>query len=80
MSNPSKSHYKALERIWKYLANKTNYKLVFYKNNPKSTSNSLLNNNLFNLIGYVDADWGGDLVERKSTIKFIFTINNTPIS
>jgi hypothetical protein len=28
------------------------------------------------LIGYVDADWGGDLDERKSTSGYIFLLNN----
>ena len=74
MSNPNKSHYSALERIWKYLVNKK-YNLVF-----RTKQSVLPISNNFKLIGYVDADWGGDLVNRKSTTGYIFTINNTPIS
>ena len=50
--------------------------------NPNSSHYTILEriNNLFNLIGYIDLDWGGNLVDRKSTTRFIFTINNTSIS
>ena len=70
MSNPNKSHYTALERIWKYLVFTTDYTLEYTKNLSVP----------FSLIGYADADQGGDLVYRKSTIGYIFTINNAPLS
>ena len=31
-------------------------------------------------MGYIDADWDGDLDERKSTSGFVFTLNNGVIS
>jgi hypothetical protein len=31
-------------------------------------------------MGYADADWGGDLDERKSTSGYIFLLNNGVIS
>jgi len=33
-----------------------------------------------NLIGYSDADWGGDVETRKSTGGYVFTLNGGPIS
>jgi hypothetical protein len=68
MSNPSNKHFTAINRIFKYL----NY-----------TIKSLLYINLATtpvLLGYIDADWGGDLVCRKSTTGYIFTFSNTLIS
>ena len=32
------------------------------------------------LIGYTDADWGGNLDERKSTSGYVFLLNNGAIS
>ena len=31
-------------------------------------------------MGYTDADWGGDLDERKSTSWYVFLLNNGAIS
>ena len=36
--------------------------------------------NYLRLKGYTDADWGGDLDERKSTSRFTFLLNNDVIS
>jgi hypothetical protein len=68
MSNPSKAHFSALNRIWKYL-NYTKDKSLVYK----------LNNNLL-LLGYSDADWGGDLITRRSTTGNIFYLGSNLIS
>ncbi len=70
MSNPSKIHFTALNRIWKYL-NYTKTKVLTY---------SLKNNNNLQLLGYSDADWGGDLEARKSTTGNVFYFGNNPIS
>jgi len=32
------------------------------------------------VLGYCDADWGGDLEDRKSTIGFVFMIKGGAIS
>ncbi|XP_070005534.1 secreted RxLR effector protein 161-like [Nicotiana sylvestris] len=53
-SNPKESHLKAARRILRYL--KGTHDLVLYY--PSSGN--------FNLIGYVDADYAGYLVDRKS--------------
>ena len=54
-SDPRESHLKAVKRIFRYLVGSTNLSL-FYKKNQD-----------FRLVGYCDADYAGDRVERKST-------------
>jgi hypothetical protein len=67
MSNPSLDHSKALDIIWAYLNYSKNYGLYY-----KSSST-------LKLAGFSDSDWGGDLVSRKSTTGWIYTIDNTAI-
>lgn len=61
MSNPNNTHFRALDRIWKYL-NHYNTEGLFYDCNN------------INLIGYSDSDWGGDTITRKSTTGYIFLL------
>ena len=74
MSNPSKEHFLALNRIWKYLLAYPNIGLVY----------NCLGNDLY-IKGYSDSDWGNDLDLRKSTSGYIFSLSpniglNNPIS
>jgi hypothetical protein len=69
MSNPNISHFKALDRLWKYL-----------NNYPKLGTYYDCNKNIFELLGYTDADWGGDIISRKSTSGFLYLLNNNIIS
>jgi hypothetical protein len=69
MSNPDKSHFKALDQIWKYLNKYPKLGLYYNCNNPTNT-----------LKGYSDSDWGGDISSRKSTSGFLFLYNNNIIS
>ena len=66
-SNPVLAHWKAVERILRYLKGTVDYSLCYQGNDPR-------------LRGYTDADWGGDLDERKSTSDFVFLLNNGAIS
>jgi hypothetical protein len=68
MSNPSKKHFTAINRIFKYI-NYTIKSRLYY---DLATTPVLL--------GYTDADYRGNLVCRKSTTGYIFTFSNTPIS
>ena len=69
MANPDESHFRALNRIWKYL-NSTLGKCLRYQ----AQSAPLLN-------GYCDTDWGGDYTTRRSTTGYIFFLGNkAPIS
>ena len=69
MSNPNKLHFKALDRVQKYLNKYPDLGLYYNCNN---------NNNI--LKGYCDSDWGGDINTRRSTSGFIFFYNNNLIS
>jgi hypothetical protein len=69
MSNPDATHFRALDRVWKYLVGTVDYSLVY------TTSEHRLH-----LSGFVDSDWGGDYPTRKSTTGFIFFYANAPVS
>jgi len=69
MSNLDMTYFKALNCIWKYL---NKYLTLGINYN--------CNENILKLIGYTDADWGGDIVGRKSTSGFLYLLNNKIIS
>lgn len=75
MSNPSSEHFKALDVVWSYLVKTKDLGIII---SGQSCSNTPLNSS--NLIGYVDADWGGDLVTRRSTTGYVYLVNKVPIS
>ncbi|XP_070026290.1 secreted RxLR effector protein 161-like [Nicotiana sylvestris] len=54
-ANPKESHLTTVKRILRYLKGTTDLCLLY----PKGSN--------FNLVGYVDADYAGLLVDRKST-------------
>ena len=54
-SDPRESHLTAVKRIFKYLKGTTNLGLFYRKSSD------------YSLVGYCDADFAGDRVERKST-------------
>ena len=84
MSNPDKSHFRALDRIWGYLNNKPN--LGLYYKIPNTTVNILNSSNNKNiiaipgLIGHTDAAYADDLIVRRSTTAYIFFLFGIPIS
>ena len=69
-SNPSKEHWTAVKRIFRYLKGTYNYGIVYSRNDH---SDDLM-------IGYSDADFAGDVNDRKSTSGYIFMINGAPVS
>ena len=66
-SNPGEAHWKAVKRILRYLKGTMDYSLCYQ-------GKDLL------LRGYTDADWAGDVDERKSTSGFVFLLGNSAIS
>jgi hypothetical protein len=56
MHNPSKSHMEAVTRILQYLKSSPGKGLMFSKND-----------NQLKVDGYTDADWAGNITDRKST-------------
>jgi hypothetical protein len=68
MSNPNKTHYQALNQIWKYL-NYTPTMGITYTGQSEPY-----------ILGYCDSDWGGDLLGQKSTSAYYFSFGRSPIS
>jgi hypothetical protein len=71
MKNPGEKHWIACKRILRYLRGTSKLKLVFQGNaNEKELVTT----------AYSDADWGGDLDERKSTTGYIIKVNDCLVS
>ncbi|KAI3453478.1 hypothetical protein Pfo_010141 [Paulownia fortunei] len=67
-SNPKESHLKAVKRIIGYVS-RTADLAIWYSNDTNA-----------NLVGYSDADWAGDVEDRKSTTGECFYLGNKLIS
>ena len=68
---PRIPHLLAAKRILRFIKGTINTGILF----PNKD-----NNNSEELVGYTDANWGGDRDDRKSTIGYIFMYGATPIS
>ena len=68
MMTPTHTHWTAAKHVLRYL--KGNVRTLTYSN----TSSTL------DLVGYVDADWAGDVHTRKSTTGYVFTLGGTAIA
>jgi hypothetical protein len=68
MANPSIEHWIAVKRIFRYLQSTLQFKLRFGGLAPQG------------LVGYCDADWAGDLEDRRSTTWFVFMMGGGAIS
>ena len=67
--DPTITHHNAARRILKYAISTKHYSIKYGGINK-----------LLQIDGYADADWGSNLVDRKSTTGFIFMMNGGPIS
>ena len=67
MANPGKEHWRAVKWILKYVQNSLDVELCF---SGKSTD----------LMGFSDADLGGDLDSSRSTSGYVFCLGGTAIS
>ena len=67
-SNPTNDHWTALKRLLRYLMGTQKLGILFTKDGSNTC------------IGYTDADWAGDLVDRKSTSGYIFLLSGGAIS
>ena len=68
MSNPGKEHWCAVKWILRYLKGTTDVGLLFGKGSSLSVR------------GYVDADFAGDIDNRRSTTGYVFTLAGGPVS
>jgi len=60
-------HYKAAKRVLRYLKGTMDYCLFF-------------SNDQLDLEGFVDADWGGDISDRKSYTGYVFKLSGSAVS
>lgn len=67
-AKPSKKHWEAVKRIMRYLKGTINLGLQYEKGNSEEC------------IGYSDADWAGDVQDRKSTSGYMFQMSGTAVS
>ena len=68
MQSPQQAHMNAVKSILRYLNGTASLGLCYEQADTVE------------LLGFSDADWGGDLDQRKSTGGFLFSINGTPIT
>jgi hypothetical protein len=66
METLDRSHLNAAKRIFRYIKKYEINEGMFYTSSKN-----------FNFIGYSDSDWGRDLDEIKSTIRFVFFMGDT---
>lgn len=67
-ANPTTRHWTAVKRIMRYLRGTTDLGLIF---TPQGSNDC---------VGFSDADWAGDLDDRKSTSGYVFQIGGTAVS
>ncbi|KAG2876312.1 Retrovirus-related Pol polyprotein from transposon TNT 1-94 [Phytophthora cactorum] len=68
MENPQEEHWAAVKRIFRYLQGTKTHGICF-----KPGDN-------IDFRGYSDADWAGDLADRKSTSGYTFMLTGAPVS
>ena len=67
-SKPTKQHWTAVKRIFRYLNGTISLGLLYSKDKEKECT------------GYSDADWAGDVNDRKSTSGYVFKLSGAAIS
>jgi len=73
-SKPTLAHWEAAKRIVRYLLHTKEYGILY------KMSGGGIEGYAHNMAGYVDADFAGDLNDRKSTTGWTFMFNGAPIS
>jgi len=69
-ANPGIKHQHTLNHLFHYLRRSSDYKLVYCHGTPGGDT----------ILGYVDADWGSDVNDCKSTLGYVFTLSGGVIS
>ena len=67
-SKPTRDHWTAVKRILRYLKGTHDYGLLYQKKASVE------------LLGYSDADWAGDVGDRKSTSGYVFFLGGAAVS
>ena len=68
MANMGKEHWNAMKWIFRYLRGTTDYGILYARQQEKVSA-----------MGYVHADYAGDVDDRSSTTRYVFTIAGGPI-
>ena len=68
-ANPQPEHWRAVKRILRYLAGTRDHGITY----TRTVGEPLLH-------GFADADWAGDLRQRRSTTGFVFYVAGGPVS
>jgi hypothetical protein len=68
-ANPSVVHWSAVKRIMRYLNGSIDLGLLYVREEGTGK-----------LVGYSDADWAGDLDDRKSTSGYVFQLSGSAIT
>ena len=71
MKKPCKDHLLAAKRILRYVKGTLECGILFL---------AAKENSEIEIVGYTDADWSGDVGDRKSTSGYMFMLGNAPIS
>ena len=69
-SKPTMEHWVDVKRIFRYLRGTVSYGLQYTKDGDNAAI----------LTGYSDADWAGDINDRKSTSGYLFVISGAVVS
>ena len=72
MSNPGKEHWTEVKQVFRYLRGTSDYGLC-YQGRPGLER-------MLDIHGFVDADWAGDLDQRRSTSGYVFNLFGGAIS
>ena len=72
MSKPRKDHWTTIKRVFRYLRGTTDH-AICYQGIARP-------DRVLDVHGFVDADWAGDLDERRSTSGYVFSLFGGAIS
>eukprot|EP00253_Pinus_taeda_P001709 PITA_01709 len=72
MSKPGKEHWTTVKRIFRYLRATSDYGL-YYQGRPGL-------DRVLDIRGFVDANWAGDLDQRRSTSGYVFNLFGGAVS
>eukprot|EP00253_Pinus_taeda_P034919 PITA_34919 len=72
MSKPGKEHWTAVKRVFRYLRGTSDYGMCY-----KGRSGLDI---MLDVCGFVDADWVGDLDQRRSTSGYVFNLFGGAVS
>ena len=67
-SRPTEEHWTGVKRIMRYLRGTSDYGIMYTKDHESV------------LTGHCDADWAGDVSDRKSTSGYVFSLAGAPVS